>query len=62
MNTLEAVLERYKLELNINKTQFIANYDGNLTYQGNQITRTQKYKYLGKLIEQGLTHGQHMTN
>ena len=35
MNTLETILGRYRLELNINKTQYIANYDGNITYQGN---------------------------
>ena len=40
MDTLETVLGRYRLELNLNKTQYIANYDGHLFYQGNQVIRT----------------------
>ena len=35
LNTLEIMLNRYKLELNIRKTQYIANIDGILLYQGN---------------------------
>ena len=51
MYTLEMILRRYGMELNINKTQYIANYSGRITYQGNEIERTTKYKYLGKIIE-----------
>ena len=32
LNTLEIMLNRYKLELNIRKTQYIANIDGTLLY------------------------------
>ena len=56
MYTLESILRRYGLQLNINKTQYIANYPGMITYAGNEIERTNKYKYLGKIIEQELTH------
>ena len=51
MYTLETILRRYGMELNIGKTQYISNYEGRITYQGNEIERTLKYKYLGKIIE-----------
>ena len=35
--TLETLLDRYQLELNIRKTQYIASYDGQLNYKGELI-------------------------
>ena len=35
--TLETLLDRYQLELNIRKTQYIASYDGQLSYKGEMI-------------------------
>ena len=60
MNTLETVLRRYSLQLNINKTQYIANQAGRILYEGNEIERTNKYKYLGKIIEEDLSHKEHI--
>ena len=62
LTTLEILLDRFCLELNIRKTQYIANINGQLNYRGEQIQRTQQYKYLGKIIEQELTHGKHIAN
>ena len=62
MLTLETLLDRYQLELNIRKTQYIADTNGQLVYKGELIQRTQHYKYLGKIIEESLTHSQHITN
>ena len=50
MHTLEQVLRRYSLELNIDKTKYIASNVGRITYQGRDIERVDKYKYLGKVI------------
>ena len=50
MFTLEAVLKRYSLELNVNKTKYIASNEGRITYQGTDIERVREYKYLGKII------------
>ena len=60
--TLETLLNRYQLELNIRKTQFIASYNGQLSYKGEPIQRTQHYKYLGKIIDVDLTHSKHIAN
>ena len=59
---LETLLDRYQVELKIRKTQFIANYNGQLSYKGEPIQRTQHYKYLGKIIDVDLTHGTHVAN
>ena len=37
MFTLEAVLRRYSLELNVNKTKYIASMDGRITYHDTEI-------------------------
>ena len=37
MYTLEATLRRYSLELNTNKTKYIAPREGRITYQGTEI-------------------------
>ena len=37
MNTLETALGRYSLELNTNKTKYLASTNGRLTYQGAEI-------------------------
>ena len=50
MYTLESVLRRYSLELNVDKTKFIASNMGRITYQGRDIERVDEYKYLGKII------------
>ena len=50
MYTLESVLRRYSLELNVDKTKFIASNMGRITYQGREIERVKEYKYLGKVI------------
>ena len=50
MYTLESVLGRYSLELNVDKTKFIASNEGRVTYQGREIERVSEYKYLGKVI------------
>ena len=62
LNQLELLLSRLRLELNVRKTQFMSNYEGNLTYQGNNLIRTDRYKYLGKIIEQELNHNAHIEN
>ena len=62
LNQLELLLSRLRLELNVRKTQFMSNYEGNLTYQGNNLIRTDRYKYLGKIIEQELNHSVHIEN
>ena len=50
MSTLEAVLRRYSLELNVNKTKYIASMEGRITYRGADIEQVREYKYLGKII------------
>ena len=62
LHTLETLLNRYQLELNIRKTQYIADCNGQLSYKGELLQRTQHYKYLGKIIEVGLTHSNHIAN
>ena len=60
MHTLEQVLRRYSLELNIDKTKYIASNVGRISYQGREIERVDEYKYLGKIIQQSLTHESHL--
>ena len=54
------MLRRYSLELNTDKTKFIASNEGQITYQGREIERVLEYKYLGKVIQQNLTHESHL--
>ena len=60
MFTLEAVLRRYSLELNANKTKYIASMEGRITYHDTEIERVREYKYLGKIIQQNLMHDSHL--
>ena len=61
MLTLETALRRYSLELNINKTKYMASTEGRLTYQDAEIEQVKEHKYLGKIIQQNLQHDSHLT-
>ena len=62
LQLLAELLERYQMELNTDKTEFMTKLEGNLWYHNKKLKKVEQYKYLGKIIQNNLQHDVHLEN
>lgn len=44
------MLERFRMELNIDKTEYMTKLPGDLWYKNKKLRKVNSYKYLGKTV------------
>ena len=61
LSLLESMLNRFGMELNTEKTEYMTQLTGELWYSGKNLKKVNSYKYLGKIIQNDLQHDEHLS-